>query len=187
VTDLTDACADLERWLPALATALERDNTPTSARSRNVTASVVNPDVLHALCTLAAEVPETTRTAATLTGETWSKRPIATCLRALPRFHDRLEQLHYATATREIEHNIGHWTAITKHALGLRLPDTPIGYNCPYHPDQPYPLVAIGAEGHLTDQRTVIWQHAGIITCRHCATDWPATQWLHLGRILEAS
>lgn len=187
VTDLTAACNDLERWLPALAEALARDNTATTGSGHSVVAaSVVNPDVLHAMITLATEIPAATKAAAALTGENWPRRPLATCLRALPRFTERLKTRQLPGAAKEIEHQIAYWTSITKYALGLRLPDTPIGYNCPLH-DEPFPLVAVGAEGELTDRMNVIWQHAGIITCRHCDAEWPATQWLMLGRMLEAS
>lgn len=187
MNDLTEACADLERWLPALTDALQRDNAPTGRSSSVTAAGVVNPDVLHALITLARQIPATTRTAAELCGENWPpKRPLTTCLRQLPRFAARLENLQLPNAARDIDHHVSHWLSITKYALGLRLPDTPIGYNCPLH-DDPSPLVAVGAEGTITTTMNVIWQQGGLITCRSCGAEWPATQWLHLGRILAAS
>lgn len=186
MTDLADACADLEHWLPALAAALARDNTPAQGGHVLSAGGVVNLDVLHAMITLTAEIPAATAAAATLCGETWRPRPLPVCLRQLPRFHQRLNDCQLPGAAKELAADVGHWTTITKFALGLRQPDQPIGFDCPLHPDEPFPLVAVGAEGFLTASRAVIWQHAGLIVCRACSAEWPATQWLHLGKLLTA-
>jgi hypothetical protein len=59
----------------------------------------------------------------------------------------------------------------------------PVGWDCPLH-DDPSPLVLAGADGQLIGQ-TVTFTVSGLILCRGCGAQWPATQWLMLGRILE--
>ena len=186
VTDLTDACADLASWLPSLAAALPRDAALPGGHAALSSGSVVNPDVLHAMTTLQGEIPAACAEACEHTGETWRPRPLEVCLRAIPRFHGRLAVLDLPVPAKRLESGVGRWTVIVKFALGLRTPDLPIGFDCPLH-DEPYPLVAAGAEGFLRDDRTVLWQHSGLIRCVACGASWPVSVWPHLGRMLAAS
>jgi hypothetical protein len=183
VTALSEACADLAALMAALPAALIRDNTPSDGRTVLSAGGVVNPDVLHAMLTLAAEIPATRAAACDLTGEPCPRRPLATCLRALPRLASRLHDLAQIAAEKRVEADISHWTRLVKLALGLRTRDTPIGWDCPLH-DDPSPLVSVGSEGFIRDDSTVYWQHAGEIWCAHCGATWPEMQWGHLGRIL---
>ena len=185
--DLTAACDDLAALLPHLADALTRDNAPADSRSVLSAGGVVNADVLHAMLTLAREIPEAAENAAAATGETWAHRDTGTSLRALPRLHDRLAALSLAAAAARLEDDVSRWTRMTKLALGLRRPDMPLGWDCPYHPDEPAGLLAVGAGGFLRADMTVMWQHAATIWCPHCRTSWAESQWLHLGRMLLAS
>jgi hypothetical protein len=181
---VADQCADLATWLPALADALARDTTTSSGRSMVLSAgSVVNPDVLHAIVTLSREIPSATNHAAQLCHEAWHPRPIATCLRAIPRFHDRLTTIDHIAA-KQLGNAVGHWTSTVKYALGLRRPDTPVGVRCPWC-DPASGLLLRGDEGTLTAALTVIWQHSGLIWCPACEAEWTPGQWRHLGLMAE--
>lgn len=177
--------AELAELCPALAAALSRDNAPSDGRGGLSSGGPVNTDVLHAMITLATEVPAACATAAAITGEPWQRRPLGTCLRALPRFHGRLGVLHRIDAAKGLEAALARWHRTVKLALGLRTPDTPIGFDCPLHED-PAPLVMLGAEGFITASATVAWQHDGRISCRLCGGSWPPWQWRHLGRLIGA-
>lgn len=193
--DIDGQCADLTAWLPALADALARDTVTVPGSRILSSGTVVNPDVLHALATLSTEIPQACTTAAGLCREPWHPRPLPTCLRALPRFHQRLTTLDHQAA-KHLAYAVGHWTRITKLALGLQRPDTPVGYDCPWC-DPPSPLVMLGDEGTLTAGMTVLWQHSGVIACRQwedpvgvvhgCGATWQAGEWLHLGRLLATA
>lgn len=176
---------ELAELFPALAAALSRDNAPSDGRGGMSSGSVVNTDVLHAMVTLTAEVPAACAMAADLTGEPWQRRPIGTCLIAVPRFHGRLIALRRMDAAASLEAALGRWRRTVKLALGLCTPDTPIGFDCPLHPE-PSPLVMLGSEGFITGSATVSWQHDGRIWCRFCGESWPVWQWRHLGRLISA-
>lgn len=186
MTDLTEQCHDLLTLIPALVPALTRDNTPGDGRTVLSAGGVVNTDVLAASFMLIREIPATRARACELTGEPCPPRPIATCLRALPRLAARLHDLAQIAAERHIEQDVTRWTRTVKFALGLRKPDMPIPGQCPLHPE-PSPLVAVGAEGFIRDDRSIYWQHAAVIWCAHCGASWPEMQWPHLGRILETA
>jgi hypothetical protein len=183
VTDLQQACADLAPLVPMLVPALIRDNMPGDGRSVLSAGSVVNTDVLHAMEVLHHEVPATRARACQLTGEPCLRRPVLTCLRALPRLAGRLEDLAQVKAARQIDADVAHWTRLVKLALGLRTRDQPIGWNCPLHPE-PSPLVSVGSEGFIREDASVYWQHSGEIWCELCGATWPEMQWGHLGRML---
>lgn len=183
--DLTAACADLAALFPALTDALTRDNNPAGSRSVLSAGGVVNPDVLHAMETLRREIPQAVTTASEDLGETWQPRPPLTCLRAIPRLHDRFTILHRKSHATRLEDDVRRWTRMTKLALGLRTADMPIGWDCPLHAEASA-LVALGAEGFLRDDMTVMWQHAATIWCPLCGASWLADRWPLLGRLLEA-
>jgi hypothetical protein len=183
MTDLAEACADLAALFPRLAEALTRDNAPADSRAILSAGGVVNADVLHAMLTLSREIPAARAAACDLLGETWQPRPPLTCLRAIPRLRDRLRDLAMPAAAARLEDDVRRWTRMTKLALGLRTPDMPIGWDCPLHPE-PSPLLALGAEGFLRDDMTILWQHAATIWCAYCGASWPEYQWPHLGIML---
>jgi hypothetical protein len=83
--DLGPACAELAALIPALIPALSRDGTPPDGRTALSAGCAVNPDVLHAMTVLAAEIPAACAAACEVTGEPWQHHPSAICLRAIPR------------------------------------------------------------------------------------------------------
>jgi hypothetical protein len=125
--DLGPACAELAALIPALIPALSRDGIPPGRRTALSAGSAVNPDVLHAMIILAAEIPAACAAACEVTGEPWQHHPSATCLRAIPRLHHRLTALGIPAAATDLETGMHHWTRLVKLALGLRTPDIPAG------------------------------------------------------------
>ena len=124
--DLGPACAELAALIPALS----RDGTPPDRRTA-LSGSAVNPDVLHAMTVLAAEIPAACAAACEAAGEPWQHHPSAICLRAIPRLHHRLTVLGMAAAASDLEAGIHHWTRMVKRALALRTADLPAGRDCP--------------------------------------------------------
>ena len=124
--DLGPACAELAALIPALIPALSRDSIP-DRRTALSAGSAVNPDVLHAMTVLAAEIPAACAAACEVTGEPWQHHPSAICLRAIPRLHHRLTALGMPAAATDLETGMHHWTRLVKRALGLRTPDIPAG------------------------------------------------------------
>ena len=122
--DLGPACAELAALIPALIPALSRDSIPPDRRTALSPAGAVNPDVLHAMIILAAEIPAACAAACEVTGEPWqhhrSARP-----GAVPRLHHRLTALGMPAAATDLETGMHHWTRLVKLALGLRTPDIP--------------------------------------------------------------
>jgi hypothetical protein len=74
---LGPACAALAALLPALIPALSRGNVPSGGRTALSAGRAVNPDVLHAMIILAAEIPAACAAACQVTGEPWQHRPVA--------------------------------------------------------------------------------------------------------------
>jgi hypothetical protein len=127
--NLGPACAELAALIPALIAALSRDSDPAGGRTALSAGGVVNPDVLHAMIILAAEIPAACASACQVTGELWQHRPSAICLRAIPRLHHQLTALGMPAAARDLETGLHHWTRMVKLALGLRIPDIPAGWD----------------------------------------------------------
>ena len=125
--DLGPACAELAALIPALIPALSRDSIPPDGRTGLSAGRAVNPDVLHAMIILAAEIPAACAAACEVTGEPWQHHPSAICLRAIPRLHHRLTALGMPAAASDLETGMHHWTRLVKLALGLRTPDIPAG------------------------------------------------------------
>jgi hypothetical protein len=127
--DLGHACAKLAALIPALIPALSRDSAPAHGRTALSAGKAVNPDVLHAMIILAAEIPAACAAACEVTGEPWQHRPSAICLRAIPRLHHQLTALGMPAAASDLETGVHHWTRMVKLALGLRTPDIPAGWD----------------------------------------------------------
>jgi hypothetical protein len=125
--DLGRACAELAALIPALVPALSRDGIPPGGHTGLSAGRAVNPDVLHALTVLAAEIPAACAAACEVAGEPWQHRPSAICLRVIPRLHHRLTALGMPAAASDLETGVHHWTRMVKLALGLRTPDLPVG------------------------------------------------------------
>jgi len=176
--------AEIADLFPALAAALTRDNAPSDGRGVLSAGGVVNADVLHAMILLTAEVPAACTIATGITGEPWQRRPLATCLRAIPRFHERLTIIGRLDAATSLESAVARWRRTVKLALGLCTPDTRIGFDCPLH-EEPSPLLMAGAEGFIRPGHTVVWVGDGRIHCRFCGEAWPVWQWRRLGLLLE--
>jgi hypothetical protein len=123
--DLGHACAKLAALIPALIPALSRDSAPAHGRTALSAGKAVNPDVLHAMIILAAEIPAACAAACEVTGEPWQHRPSAICLRAIPRLHHQLTALGMPAAASDLETGVHHWTRMVKLALGLRNPRHP--------------------------------------------------------------
>ena len=127
--DLGHACGELAALIPALIPALSRDSLPPDRRTGLSAGTAVNPDVLHAMIILAAEIPAACAAACQVSGEPWQHRPSATCLRAIPRLHHQLTALGMPAAASDLETGVHHWTQMVKLALGLRTPDIPAGWD----------------------------------------------------------
>jgi hypothetical protein len=125
--DLGHACAELAALIPALIPALSRDSIPPGGRAGLSAGRAVNPDVLHAMTVLAAEIPAACAAACQVTGQPWQPRPPAICLRAIPRLHHRLTTLGMPAAASDLETGVHHWTRMVKRALGLRSAGIPAG------------------------------------------------------------
>jgi hypothetical protein len=123
--DLGHACAELAALIPALVPALFRDSIPPGGRAGLSAGRAVNPDVLHAMIILAAEIPAACAAACEVTGEPWQHHPSAICLRAIPRLHHRLTVLGMPAAASDLETCVHQWTRLVKRALGLRTPTSP--------------------------------------------------------------
>ena len=123
--DLGHACAELAALIPALVPALSRDSIPPGGRAGLSAGRAVNPDVLHAMTVLAAEIPAACAAACEVAGEPWQHRPPAICLRAIPRLYHRLTALGMPAAATDLETGVHHWTRLVKLALRLRSPDLP--------------------------------------------------------------
>jgi len=119
---LGPACAELAALLLDLLPALSRDSVPFGGRTALSAGQAVNPDVLHAMIILAAEIPAACAAACQVTGEPWQHRPSAICLHAIPRLHHRLTALGMPAAASDLETGVHHWTRMVKRALGLRTP-----------------------------------------------------------------
>jgi hypothetical protein len=102
---------------------------PPDRRTGLSAGTAVNPDVLHAMIILAAEIPAACAAACEVTGEPWQHRPSAICLRAIPRLHHRLTALGMLAAASDLETGMHHWTRMVKLALGHRTPDIPVGWD----------------------------------------------------------
>jgi hypothetical protein len=127
--DLGHACAELAALISALIPALSRDSAPADGRTALSAGGAVNPDVLHAMIILAAEIPAACAAACEVTGEPWQHRPPAICLRAIPRLHHQLTALGMPAAARDLETGVHHWTRMVKLALGPPPPDIPVGWD----------------------------------------------------------
>src|SRR5437763_13290663 len=123
--DLGPACAELAALIPALIPALSRDSNHPDRRTGLSAGSAVNPDVLHAMTVLAAEIPAACAAACEVAGEPWQHHPSAICLRAIPRLHHRLTALGMPAAASDLETDMHHWHRLVKRALALRTPDIP--------------------------------------------------------------
>ena len=99
--DLRHPCAELAALIPALIPALSCDDAP-HGRTGLSAGSAVNPDVLHAMIILAAEIPAACAAACEVAGEPWQPRPSAICLRAIPRLHHRLTALGMLAAATDL-------------------------------------------------------------------------------------
>src|SRR6266699_1465366 len=115
----------LAALIPALIPALSRDSLPPDRRAGLSAGRAVNPDVLHAMIILAAEIPAACAAACEATGEPWQHRPPAICLRAIPRLHHRLTALGMPAAATDLETGMHHWTRLVKLALGPPHPRHP--------------------------------------------------------------
>jgi hypothetical protein len=200
VTDIADAVAELAGLWPALAAALARDTATPDGPPAQATSSatVVNPDVLHALLTLDHDIPETVRWACNDISEHWVYRDLSGCLHQLPRMAGRMHDLGHVTDERDLAWQADGWLRMVKRALGLRRPDVPLPDRpaCPYADTRPEAhaasclLYAAGAEGFLRpdgDGLRVEWVTSGLIYCAgpECGASWGPAQWPLLGRLLR--
>jgi len=197
MADIADVTAELTAIWPALAAALARDTTPGTGTGRALTAAqVVNPDVLHATITLSAQIPETTRYACEAVAEPWQHRDLEACLLQVPRLASRMHDLGLYRDERTLGRLADGWLRMVKRALGLRRPDTDIGYDCPLAADAPDDhadgrrLLRAGEDGtlrHGAGGLTVEWAVQEVIYCASpdCAASWPIASWPLLGRLLK--
>jgi hypothetical protein len=197
MADIAEITAELADIWPALAAALARDTAVASGGNHAFAAAmVVNPDVLHAMITLSAEIPETVRYACEAIAEPWQHRDLTACLRQVPRLAGRMRDLGLFRDERTLERLASGWLRMVKRALGLRRPDVPIGYDCPYFASAPddhgegRALLAAGEDGSLRQGPgglCVEWVVQEVIYCasQDCAASWPLASWPLLGRLLR--
>lgn len=198
MTDIYETIAQLASLWPALGAALQRDTAGGEPSSGTWTAAaIVNADVLAAMITLDTEVPAAFRAGCDLTGERGTHRDLDTTLRALPRLASRMETTGHPAAAGVLAAQVRRWLRVTKRALGLRKPDIPLGYPCPWAEPRPEDheagcmLFAAGDEGFLraaAEGIQVEWVATSRIYCasEDCDAAWGPEQWLHLGRMLTA-
>lgn len=193
---LADHVQELRILAPALSEALERDQgAPTGERvsSSAGLALPINADVLQALRTLNRGLPAVTQRAAEVLGEAFVARDIAGHLRHLARLHERL--LAVAAVDEAVRLVVGVDAVLfaVKLAIGLRLPDRPIGHDCPMHDQDRTELVKPGDIGYLRYDRlvagvpvapTVTWVPADVVLCRTCAGSWVPAQYDLLSRMI---
>jgi hypothetical protein len=198
MSDLADCVSQLAELWPALARALARDAAGADAMGTRTwtAATVVNADVLAAMITLGRDVPAVTRTACEAIAEPWQHRTLQGCLQQIPRLGGRMHDLGQAAGERRLTDDARGWLRITKRALGLRKPDIPLGYACPYADTIPENhaearmLFMAGAEGslrHDPDGVQVEWAAKERIYCasEDCGASWSAVhEWSLLGRML---
>lgn len=194
-----ESCAELAELCPVLPAALARDTGGEGglpAAWGSIT--VVNADVLAAIITLEEDVPAAVRAACCTISEPWHHRDLQGCLRQIPRLASRMHDLALVSDEKCLAWQAGGWLRMVKRALGLRKPDIPIGYECPYIASTPgqhdggCALLAAGDEGflrHGPDGLTVEWVHTPAIYCASpdCDASWGLAQWPYLGRLLQAA
>lgn len=195
--DIEQVTAELADIWPALAAALARDTASAGGSGHALTAAqVVNPDVFHAMLALSAEIPETVRYACEAISEPWQHRDLLACLRQVPRLASRMRDLGLFRDEATLGRLASGWLRMVKRALGLRRPDTPIGYDCPFAADAPddhttgRALLAAGEDGflrHGPGGLMVEWVVQEVIYCASpdCEASWPLASWPLLGRLLK--
>jgi hypothetical protein len=192
-----DCVAELAELCPYLPAALIRDTAADGGLPPAWgTVTVVNANVLAAIITLEEDVPAAVRAACAAIGEPWRHRKLGGHLRQLPRYAARMHDLGLAEQEKTLAWQAGGWLRMVKRALGLRKPDTDIGYGCPHaetYPEMHYDgcaLLAAGDEGFLRyspDGPRVDWVHTPRVYCAGCAASWTPDQWPHLGRLLQSA
>jgi hypothetical protein len=201
VTDIAEATSELAGLFPALAAALARDTGGEGGGAGHMwaAAAIVNADVLAAMITLDHDIPAATRCACEAASEPWRHRDLQGCLRQLPRLAGRMHDLGLIADEKTLIWQAGGWLRMVKRALGLRKPDIPIGYACPWaetRPETHHPgaimLLAAGAEGFLrlaAGGLQVDWVTSAQIYCPSdaCGASWGPAQWPLLGRMLETA
>jgi hypothetical protein len=198
MTGIADTVSELAELCPALAAALARDTGGDGGAAGHTwaAAAIVNADVLSAMITLDHDIPAATRCACQTTSEPWRHRDLQGCLRQLPRLAGRMHDLGLAADEKTLTWQADSWLRMVKRALGLRKPDIPIGYACPWAETRPechadaVMLFAAGAEGFLrpaADGLRVDWVTSGLIYCAAdaCGASWGPAQWPLLGRMLS--
>jgi hypothetical protein len=197
---ISDTVSELADLCPALAAALARDTSPGDISSAHgwIAATVVNADVLAAMITLDTEIPAAHRSACETLNERWQPRDLKTSLRALPRLAERMHSLGLIPEEKRLIFKTSAWLVLTKRALGLRKPDIPLGYPCPWADTRPENhedgcmLLAAGDEGFLRPGRDglqVDWVASAQIYCptKACGASWGPSQWPLLGRMLRTA
>jgi len=187
VTGIGEGCAELAALCPYLPAALPRDNTGMRGGASAAEASPVNPDVHQAAYTVTTEIPLAAAYAAEAVGEPWQPRKLGVCLKALPRFAERMHALRLLDGEVRLGDDVARWGRLVKLALGIRLPDFPVpgGWCCPLC-DAPRRLMVTGAERFLRRDGTPgELTHPGLIWAGCCGETWPAGRWLQLGDVLR--
>jgi len=200
MTGIADTVSELAELCPALAAALARDTGGDGGAAGHTwaAAAIVNADVLAAMITLDHDIPAATRCACEAAREPWQHRDVQGCLRQLPRLAGRMHDLGLAADEKTLTGQADGWLRLVKRALGLRKPDVPVGYACPWAETRPechadaVMLFAAGAEGFLrpaADGLRVEWVTSGLIYCAAdaCGASWGPAQWPLLGRMLQTA
>lgn len=179
---LAEAVDELDLIWPALLEATERDRG-TSSGERVATSPIltvpVNVDVLAALDVLATDL-----------GGLGDLYRLAGC-------YDDLASGGREAAARRLVAAVRGCRATARRAIGLSVPDRPLGQYCPRHDEPLTELVAPGDQGQLCyrgrDERghpvglSVVWHHQDVVACpwRPCGARWTPSQQMFLARLLR--
>lgn len=199
MTDIDGTIAELAGLWPALAAALPRDTATAEtgpSAAAWLPAGLVNADVEAAIHTLDRDVPAAVRAACEDISEPWRHRDLDGCLTQVPRLASRMRDLGHVAAEKNLAWDADRWLRMVKRALGLRKPDVPVGYACPWAESRPechadaVMLFMAGQDGFLRSGADGPWVQrvdSGLIYCAAdtCGASWGPQQWPLLGRLLR--
>lgn len=197
---LFDDVTELSVLWPHLAVALERDagtaeGERTSGGADAAFRLPVNADVSAALATVSDGVPQLATWAALVVAEEPRRRDVASCLRHMPRWHERMLATAATIQADALAAAVAALLRRTKVALGLRFRDRRLGQFCPLHDDPLTELIEPGAEATLRYRHldrfgqpvgvAIDWMRRDKAFCRTCRASWLPGQYLMLSRQLR--
>lgn len=152
----------------------------------------VNHDVERAIAQLDSEIP----TAAidvrlTLASKVVQIGPPTTLqhIRSMPSLYAQLVAKRDDKTAVWLAARVAYWTKVARQAIRLEERPRPIGFDCPYHRDEPSALLLLGWTGRLRlDKKSaddpITWRFDDTVECRSCKSRWTKQQYRLLGRLL---